>query len=71
MLAPSPRPWEPEFIRLWQARAIDWTEYDALKAQGLTDRALSRAEGLKLKDVVNLVLHEFFERRHYLPQEGT
>jgi len=29
----------------------------------------ARAEGLELKDVVNLALHEFFKRRHYLPQE--
>jgi hypothetical protein len=29
----------------------------------------ARAEGLELKDVVNLAFHEFFERRHYLPQE--
>jgi hypothetical protein len=28
-----------------------------------------RHEGLELKDVVNLALHEFFERRHYLPEE--
>jgi hypothetical protein len=27
------------------------------------------AEGLELKDVVNLALHEFFERRHYLPAD--
>jgi hypothetical protein len=27
-------------------------------------------EGLELKDVVNLALHEFFERRHYLPEEA-
>jgi hypothetical protein len=27
-------------------------------------------EGLKLKDVVNLALHEFFERRQYLPAEA-
>jgi hypothetical protein len=25
---------------------------------------------MELKDVVNLALHEFFERRHYLPNEG-
>jgi hypothetical protein len=30
----------------------------------------ARAEGLELKDVVNLALHEFFERRHYLPEEA-
>jgi len=30
----------------------------------------ARAEGLELKDVVNLALHEFFEWRHYLPQEA-
>ncbi len=29
----------------------------------------AREEGLELKDVVNLALHEFFERRQYLPQE--
>jgi hypothetical protein len=29
----------------------------------------ARTEGLELKDVMNLALHEFFERRHYLPQE--
>src|SRR5215831_17566074 len=29
----------------------------------------ARTEGLELKDVVNLALHEFFERRHYLPEE--
>jgi hypothetical protein len=28
------------------------------------------AEGLELKDVVNLALHEFFERRHYLSPEA-
>jgi hypothetical protein len=28
----------------------------------------AQAEGVELKDVVNLALHEFFERRHYLPQ---
>jgi len=31
----------------------------------------ARNEGLELKDVVNLALHEFFERRHYLPQEES
>jgi hypothetical protein len=30
----------------------------------------ARAEGLELKDVVNLALHEFFERRRYLPEEA-
>ena len=30
----------------------------------------ARHEGLELKDVVNLALHEFFERRHYLPEEA-
>jgi hypothetical protein len=29
----------------------------------------ARNEGLELKDVVNLALHEFFERRHYLAEE--
>jgi len=24
---------------------------------------------MELKDVMNLALHEFFERRHYLPEE--
>jgi hypothetical protein len=33
-------------------------------AQGL-------AEGVELKDVVNLAFHEFFERRDYLPTETT
>src|SRR2546428_8104054 len=28
----------------------------------------ARHQGLELKDVVNLALHEFFERHHYLPQ---
>jgi hypothetical protein len=28
------------------------------------------AEGLELKAVVNLALHAFFERRHYLPEEA-
>jgi hypothetical protein len=28
----------------------------------------AQSEGLELKDVVNLALHEFFERRQYLPQ---
>lgn len=28
----------------------------------------AHAEGLELKDVVNLALYEFFERRHYLPE---
>jgi hypothetical protein len=30
----------------------------------------ARNEGLELKDVVNLALHEFFERRDYLPEEA-
>ena len=30
----------------------------------------ARNEGLELKDVVNLALHECFERRQYLPQEA-
>jgi hypothetical protein len=30
----------------------------------------ARTEGLELKDVVNLALHEFFERRQYLPQKA-
>jgi hypothetical protein len=30
----------------------------------------AQAEGLELKAVLNLALHEFFERRHYLPQEA-
>ena len=32
--------------------------------------ALARwlAEGVELKDVVNLAFHEFFERRQYLPE---
>jgi hypothetical protein len=29
----------------------------------------ARDEGLELKTVLNLALHEFFERRHYLPEE--
>jgi hypothetical protein len=29
----------------------------------------AQAEGVELKDVVNLAFHEFFERRHYLPAE--
>jgi len=29
----------------------------------------AKEEGLELKDVVNLAFHEFFERRHYLPEE--
>jgi len=29
----------------------------------------ARNEGLELKDVVNLALHEFFERRDYLPDQ--
>jgi hypothetical protein len=29
----------------------------------------ARNEGLELKDVVNLALHEFFARREYLPEE--
>jgi hypothetical protein len=32
-----------------------------------TDEGFS-AEGLELKDVVNLAFHEFFERRQYLPE---
>jgi hypothetical protein len=31
----------------------------------------ARTEGLELKAVVNLALHEFFEQRHYLPEEVT
>jgi hypothetical protein len=34
----------------------------------LIDR-YAQAEGVELKDVVNLAFHEFFERRHYLPGE--
>jgi hypothetical protein len=30
----------------------------------------AQAEGVELKDVVNLAFHEFFERRQYLPAEG-
>jgi hypothetical protein len=30
----------------------------------------ARTEGLEFKAVVNLALHEFFERRKYLPSEG-
>jgi hypothetical protein len=30
----------------------------------------ARAEGVELKDVVNLAFHEFFERRDYLPKRG-
>jgi hypothetical protein len=30
----------------------------------------ARNEGLELKNVVNLALHEFFERRDYLPEEA-
>ena len=30
----------------------------------------AQAEGVELKDVVNLEFHEFFERRQYLPAEG-
>jgi hypothetical protein len=35
----------------------------------LIDR-YAQAEGVELKDVVNLAFHEFFERRQYLPEEG-
>jgi len=35
----------------------------------LIDR-YAQAEGVELKAVVNLALHEFFERRQYLPAEG-
>jgi hypothetical protein len=35
----------------------------------LIDR-YAQAEGVELKDVVNLAFHEFFERRKYLPSEG-
>jgi hypothetical protein len=28
----------------------------------------AKAEGVELKDVVNLAFHEFFERRQYFPQ---
>ncbi len=30
----------------------------------------AKAEGVELKDVVNLAFHEFFERRDYLPQHA-
>jgi hypothetical protein len=30
----------------------------------------AQAEGVELKDMVNLAFHEFFERRQYLPAEG-
>ena len=39
-----------------------------LSAVALIER-YARNEGLELKDVVNLALQEFFERRDYLPQE--
>jgi len=29
----------------------------------------AQAEGVELKDVVNLAFHDFFERRQYLPVE--
>jgi hypothetical protein len=29
----------------------------------------AKAEGVELKDVVNLAFHEFFERRQYLPED--
>ena len=29
----------------------------------------AQAEGVELKDVVNLAFHEFFERRQYLPSD--
>jgi hypothetical protein len=32
--------------------------------------SLGQDEGVELKDVVNLALHEFFERRNYLPEEA-
>jgi hypothetical protein len=31
----------------------------------------AQAEGVELKDVVNLAFHEFFERRDYLPEEHS
>jgi hypothetical protein len=121
-MPPSARPWEPEFIRLWQVGATQAqiaaalgvpvgtikSRAHAVAAQGkiqarprgglvpvpptevhpgtprhtikktyvvdtlyvdLIER-YARTEGLELKDVVNLALHEFFEQRHYLPQEG-
>jgi hypothetical protein len=30
----------------------------------------AKAEGVELKDVVNLAFQEFFDRRQYLPPEG-
>ena len=30
----------------------------------------AKAEGVELKDVVNLAFHEFFEWRQYVPSEG-
>jgi hypothetical protein len=30
----------------------------------------AQAEGVELKDMVNMTFHEFFERRHYLPGEA-
>ena len=35
---------------------------------GLIER-YAQAEGVELKDVVNLAFHEFFERRQYLPSD--
>jgi hypothetical protein len=29
----------------------------------------AQAEGVEFKDVVNLAFYEFFERRHYLPED--
>jgi hypothetical protein len=87
--APSPRPWEPEFIRLWQAGATQAQIAQALGIPIGTPRhtvkktyvveqlyvdlieRYARTEGLELKDVVNLALHAFFERRHYLPEEAS
>jgi hypothetical protein len=40
-----------------------------LSAVALIER-YARHEGLELKDVANLALHEFFERRQYLPEEA-
>jgi hypothetical protein len=31
----------------------------------------AQAEGVELKDLVNLTLNEFFERRQYLPEDGS
>jgi hypothetical protein len=46
----------------WRAYVVDTLYVDLIERY-------AQAEGVELKDVVNLAFHEFFERRQYLPED--